>query len=120
MQEGGLGEKLAARLKGLLEGGDLRDAAQHAQRCQHQLLGLHTLTAIVAADESSHVASRLEAHGVLAGVLSSLGEGTVKRLQVPAPLRQPFMRLTEAHLVFLSVRCRPCLLCLLTLPPHLV
>lgn len=74
---------------------------------QHTL-GLHALDVLVAADVSGSVALGLGESGVLGAILDSLGSGTTERLHAPPNLLRESLALTEAHFMFLQVRCPSC------------
>ena len=83
---------------------DAVDTAAQLARTDHHILALHALAALLAADVSSALASKLRGAGALSAVLESLGSLTERRLLAPAQFQLQNFRLIEAHLLMLQVR----------------
>jgi hypothetical protein len=115
LQAQGLGVALAKGMRHLLDSSasaaeaadPAADAALAASATAQHTLGLHTLSALLAADLSGGVASSLADAGILGAVLDSLGSATMLRMHAAPNLLRASITLTEAHFVFLQVRDVP-------------
>lgn len=112
LQHENLGMSMIARLTPVLapapdpaaSAADALDTAAQLARTDHHILALHALAALLSADVSSALASRMRGSAALAAVLESLGSTTERRLLAPVQFQLQNFRLVEAHLLMLQVR----------------
>ena len=112
MQHNGLGVAMVQNLTPCLSpaaepSGSQTDTDSALARGRHHIAALHALSALLTADASSTLGSRVQSSGALAAVLESLGSQTEQRLLAPAQFQLQNFRLVEAHIVFLEVRLSP-------------